>query len=130
MTVLITPRELVGQYAAASLAEGASFAAEGARIVCHHQINQVGTVYAVVAEFYTAAFAMQTAITNMSAALDRMAAVGNLYDTHPNGDPTDSIDLARAHLAQGAAHAEQLGRALQAVQNDIAGVGHREGHGN
>jgi hypothetical protein len=124
----ITPREIVGDYAARSLSEGASFAAEGARIVCHHEITQVSTVYAIVAEFYTAAFAMETAAQNMIGDLSRMAAKGDLYDAHPDGDPIAAIEQTKALLALAAAHAGQLGRALQDTQNAIAGVGHREGN--
>jgi hypothetical protein len=130
MTDQLTPREIVGDYAARSLTEGASFAAEGARIVCHHQITQVGTVYAVVAEFYTAAFAMQTAAQNMISDLSRMAAEDDLYDARMDGDVAASIELAKGHLARAAARAGQLGEALQEAQNAIAGVGHRDGHGN
>ena len=122
----ITPRDIVGDYAARSLTEGASFAAEGARIVCHHQITQVGTVYAIVAEFYTAAFAMQTAAQNMIADLARMADKGDLYDAHPDGDPIAAIEQVKALLALADAHAGQLGRALQDTQNAIAGVGHHD----
>lgn len=130
MTTLITPRELVEQYAALSLSEGASFAAEGARIVCHHRIDRVGTVYAITAEFYTAAFAMQTAADNMIRDLTRIAAEADLYDDRHDGDPAAALEIAKGHLARAAARAEQLGRALQETQNAIAGVGHREGHGN
>lgn len=130
MTTLITPRELVGQYAALSLSEGASFAAEGARIVCHHKIDRMGDVYAIVAEFYTAAFAMQTAAQNMIGDLSRMATKGDLYDTHPDGDPIAAIEQAKVLLALADAHAGELGRALQDTQNAIAGVGHRDGQGN
>ncbi len=126
MTEEITPREIVGDYAARSLTEGASFAAEGARIVCHYRIDRVGTIYGVVAEFYTAAFAMQTAAQNMIGELSRMADAGELYDANPDGDPHASIETAKRHLARAAARAEQLGRALQETQNAIAGVGHRE----
>lgn len=125
-----TPRDIVGDYAAQSLSEGASFAAEGARIVCHHRIDRVGTVYAITAEFYTAAFAMQTAAQNMIADLARMAAEEDLYDARMDGDVAASIELAKGHLARAAARAGQLGEALQETQNAIAGVGHREGHGN
>lgn len=130
MATLITPRQLVEQYAALNLSEGASFAAEGARIVCHHRIDRVGTVYAITAEFYTAAFAMQTAAQNMIADLSRMVEKGDLYDAHPDGDPAAAVEIAKGHLARAAARAEQLGRALQETQNAIAGVGHREGPGN
>lgn len=130
MSTLITPRELVEQYAALNLSEGASFAAEGARIVCHHQITQVGTVYAITAEFYTAAFAMQTAAENMIRDLTRIAAEGNLYDHGATNDPDLAISMAKTGLAAAANLAQQLGGVLQATQNTIAGVGHQEGHGN
>lgn len=130
MTDQLTPREIVGDYAARSLSEGASFAAEGARIVCHHQITQVATVYAITAEFYTAAFAMQTAAENMIRDLTRIAAEGDLYDHGPGADPQAAIAEAKSALARASARAEQTGNAFTVAQNAIAGVGHREGHGN
>jgi hypothetical protein len=126
MTEQPTPREIVADYAEESIVQAASFAAEAARIVCHVRLGSVPTIYAVTAEFYTAAFAMQTAAQNMIADLTRMAAEDDLYDAHPGGDPVALIELAKGHLARAAARAEQLGRALQDTQNDLAGVGHRD----
>jgi hypothetical protein len=123
---MTSPRDIVEEYAAESIRQAASFAAEGARAVCHMQHGSVQTVYAVTAEFYTAAFAMQTAAQNMIGDLTRLAARGDLYDAHPDGDPVAAIELAKGHLARAAARAEQLGRALQDTQNDLAGVGHRD----
>jgi hypothetical protein len=126
MTDQPTPREIVEDRAEESIVQAASFAAEAARIVCHVRLGSVPTIYAVTAEFYTAAFAMQTAAQNMIADLTRMAAEGDLYDAHPGGDPVALIELAKGHLARAAARAEQLGRALQDTQNDLASVGHRD----
>lgn len=127
MTDQPTPREIVADYAEQSITQAASFAGEGARIVCHVQLGSVATVYAVTAEFYTAAYAMQTAADNMIRDLTRMAAEAGLYDARPDGDPKEAIETAKGHLARAASRAEQLGRALQDAQNAIAGVGHREG---
>lgn len=124
MTEQPTTRDIVEDRAAESLTEAASFAAEGARIVCHHRVASVPEVYAIVAEFYTAAFAMETAIQNMSADLSRMVAAGDLYDAHPDGDPAACVDRAKLHLEFAIEHAAQLGRALQQAQNEIASVGH------
>jgi hypothetical protein len=126
MTEQPTPREIVADHAEESIVQAASFAAEAARIVCHVRLGSVPTIYAVTAEFYTAAYAMQTAAQNMIADLTRMAADGDLYDAHPGGDPIAAIELAKGHLARAAARAEQLGRALQDTQNAVAGVGHRD----
>ena len=126
MSEQLSPREIVEDRATESITEAASFAAEAARIVCHVRLGSVPTIYAVTAEFYTAAFAMQTAAQNMIADLARMAAEDELYDARMDGDPAASIELAKGHLARAAARAEQLGRALQDTQNDLAGVGHRE----
>jgi hypothetical protein len=124
MTEQPTPRAIVEDRATESLTQAAAFTSEGARIVCHHRLSRVPTVYAIVAEFYTAAFAMETAIQNMSADLSRMLAAGDLYDTHPDGDPAACVDRAKLHLEFAIQHAAQLGRALQQAQNEIASVGH------
>lgn len=126
MTEQPTPREIVADYAEQSITEAASFAAEAARIVCHAQLDSVPTIYAVTAEFYTAAYAMQTAADNMIRDLTRLAAEGDLYDARPDHDPLDAIEKAKSALARASARAEQLGNALTVAQNEIAGVGHRE----
>lgn len=126
MTDQPTPREIVTDRVEESIVQAASFAAEGARIVCHVQLGDVATVYAVTAEFYTAAYAMQTAADNMIRDLTRMAAEPGLYDARPDVDPKEAIEKAKRALARAAARAEQLGNALQVAQNEIAGVGHRE----
>jgi hypothetical protein len=124
MTDQPTPREIVADYAEESIVQAASFAAEGARIVCHVQLGSVATVYAVTAEFYTAAYAMQTAADNMIRDLTRMAGEAGLYDARPDVDPKEAIERAKGALARAASRAEQLGNAMQVAQNEIAGVGH------
>jgi hypothetical protein len=118
------PRGVVEDYADESLTTAASFTSEGARIVCHHRVVQVGTMYAIVAEFYTAAFAIETAVDNMSGELGRMDPAA-LYDHGKHADVPTAIEEARQALAIARRHANQLGAALQAAQNAIAGVGHR-----
>ena len=125
MTDHTSPREIVADYAEESIVQAASFAAEGARIVCHVQLGSVPTIYAVTAEFYTAAYAMQTAADNMIRDLNRMADEAGLYDSRPEVDPKEAIEKAKGALARAASRAEQLGNALQVAQNEIAGVGHR-----
>lgn len=125
MTDHTSPREIVADYAEESIVQAASFAAEGARIVCHVQLASVPTIYAVTAEFYTAAYAMQTAADNMIRDLTRMAGEADLYDARPEVDPKEAIAKAKSALARAASRAEQLGNALQIAQNEIAGVGHR-----
>jgi hypothetical protein len=125
MAVLISPREIVEEYADLSITQAASFTAEGARIVCHVQLGSVGTVYQVVAEFYTAAYSMETACANMIGDLSRMAAQDDLYHAL-DGDPVAAIEEAKGALARARARAEQLGNALQVAQNAIAGVGHKD----
>lgn len=125
MTDHTSPREIVADYAEESIVQAASFAAEGARIVCHVQLGSVPTIYAVTAEFYTAAYAMQTAADNMIRDLNRMADEAGLYDSRPDVDPKEAIEKAKGALARAASRAEQLGNALQVAQNEIAGVGHR-----
>lgn len=125
MTDHTSPREIVADYAEESIVQAASFAAEGARIVCHVQLGSVPTIYAVTAEFYTAAYAMQTAADNMIRDLTRMADEAGLYDSRPEVDPKEAIEKAKGALARAASRAEQLGNALQVAQNEIAGVGHR-----
>ena len=94
--------------------------------MCHVNIGRVPTIYAVTAEFYTAAYAMETAAHNMIADLTRIAAHDDIYDARPDADPNASIETAKVALARAASRAGQLGRALQDAQNAIAGVGHRE----
>jgi len=125
MTEQPSPREIVADHAEESIVQAASFAAEGARIVCHFQLGSVPTIYAVTAEFYTAAYAMQTAADNMIRDLTRMADEAGLYDSRPEVDPKEAIEKAKGALARAASRAEQLGNALQVAQNEIAGVGHR-----
>ena len=126
MTEQPSTREIVADRAEESIVQAASFAAEGARIVCHFQLSSVPTIYAVTAEFYTAAYAMQTAADNMIRDLTRMADEGGLYDSRPEVDPKEAIEKAKGALARAASRAEQLGNALQVAQNEIAGVGHRD----
>ena len=126
MTEQPSTREIVADRAEESIVQAASFAAEGARIVCHFQLGSVPTIYAVTAEFYTAAYAMQTAADNMIRDLTRMADEGGLYDSRPEVDPKEAIEKAKGALARAASRAEQLGNALQVAQNEIAGVGHRD----
>jgi hypothetical protein len=126
MNMPITPRELVEQYAEDSIRDGALFAAEGARIVCHVEFESVPTIYDVVAELYTAAHAMQTASQNMIRDLTQLAGEASLYDTRPDGDPNEAIETAKGHLARAASRAGQLGLALQEAQNALGSVGHRE----
>lgn len=126
MTDQPTPREIVADHAEESITRAASFAAEAARIVCHVQLGSVPTIYAVIAEFYTAAYAMETAADNMSRDLTRMAAESDLYDARPDHDPKAAIEEAKSALARAASRAEQLGNALTVAQNAIAGVAHRE----
>jgi hypothetical protein len=126
MTEQPSPREIVADHAEESIVRAASFAAEAARIVCHVRLGSVPTIYAVTAEFYTAAYAMQTAAENMIGDLTRMAADADLYDARPDGDPQTALEEAKGALARAASRAGQLGRALQDAQNAIAGVGHRE----
>lgn len=126
MTDQTSPREIVADYAEESIVQAASFAAEAARIVCHVRLGSVPTVYAITAEFYTAAYAMQTAAENMIGDLTRMAASADLHDGRPDGDPKAAIEEAKGALARAASRAGQLGRALQDAQNAIASVGHRD----
>jgi roadblock/LC7 domain-containing protein len=120
-----TPREIVEEYAdEEGIVQAASFTSEGARIVCHTQINLVPTVYAVVAEFYVAADAIETASANMIGDLSRLAAVPDLYHARPGGDPLTAIDEAKGALTRARAAARQLGDELRAAQNAIAAVGH------
>lgn len=125
MAVLISPREIVEAYSEGSITQAASFAAEGARIVCHVQLGSVGTVYQIAAEFYSAAYAMETACANMIGDLSRMAAQDDLYNAL-EGEPADAIEQAKGALTEARAHARNLGRALQDAQNAIAGVGHKD----
>lgn len=126
MTDQPTPREIVADHAEESITQAASFAAEGARIVCHVRLGSVPTIYAVIAEFYTAAYAIETAVDNMSRDLTRLAAGSDLYDARPDVEPSAAIEEAKRALARAASRAEQLGNALAVAQNAIAGIGHRD----
>jgi len=128
MAVLNSPREIVEAYSKGSITEAASFAAEGARIVCHVQLASVGTVYQIAAEFYTAAYAMETACANMIGDLSRMAAQDDLYHAL-DGDPVAAIDRAKGALTEARAHARALGRALQDAQNELGVIGHKDTEG-
>jgi hypothetical protein len=119
-----SPREIVEEYAdEEGIVQAASFTSEGARVVCHTQINLVPTVYAVVAEFYVAADAIETASANMIGDLSQMAAVSDLYHAR-GGDPLASIDEAKGALTRARAAARRLGDELRAAQNAIAHIGH------
>lgn len=123
MTVLTTPREVVEQYAALDITDGAQFAAEGARIVCHTEIVYASTVYDIVASFYCAADAINTASGQMSLDLVRMLAAGELHSTQSElPDAAEAITTARNALARAQAHADALGTALRDAQNAIAHI--------
>jgi hypothetical protein len=93
--------------------------------VCHTQIRLVPTVYAVVAEFYTAADAMETASANMIGDLSRMAAEPGLYHAL-GGDPVAATEEAKRALTRARAAARLLGDELRAAQNAIAAIGHND----
>lgn len=121
-----SPREIVEDAKDRSIVEAASYTAEGARIVCHVQLSSVPTVYAIIAEFYTAANAMNTACANMIADLSRMAGQPGLTESHEGRDPKQSIEDAKGFLTIARHGADIIDMALRAAQNSISGVGHKE----
>lgn len=125
MAVLISPREIVETYAEGSITEAASFAAEGARIVCHVRTTSVPTIYRILGEFYTAVYAMNDAAEYLRHDLTRAAETGDLYHAQ-GGDPQVATEEARKYLAEVSYHARELGKKLEAAQQAIAPVGHND----
>lgn len=124
---LLTPRYIVETRADTSITEAASFAAEGARIVCHIELNHIGTIYGVIPAFYQAAFSMETAAENMRYDLVRMLAEGRLNSTqHGLTAAFVEVENARRALLLAQEHAKNLGAALQTAQNAVASLYHPE----
>lgn len=116
------PREVIED---GSITDASDFVAEGARWINHNVVTQVGTVYRIYGDLYSGASSIGDAMSHLSHCLKDIKDRGNLYDTRTE-DPGAAIELARAHMVDAQHHAYALNKALQAAQNAIAGVGHKD----
>ena len=83
--------------------------------------------YVLLAEIYCATGRLPQVCEQVDTFLRAQMATGRLYEARQDREVAGQVAAASASLARAAAAAEELTRALQAVQADIAGLGVREG---
>ena len=83
--------------------------------------------YILLAEIYCATGRLPQVCEQVDTFLRAQMATGRLYEARQDREVAGQVAAASASLARAAAAAEELTRALQAVQADIAGLGVREG---
>lgn len=116
----IRPREIVE--ASDSLERISDFVAEGARYVCHVRTKSVPTVYRIAGNFYTGLYSMKDAADYL---VNDLSNGENLYHTN-GGDIDVAIEEAQKYLIESQYHLVEAAKKLEAAQQAIAWIGHKD----